>query len=74
METKKYIQFGTFSMIVIGISIIICIVIMVVAGLNNIAPIGIMGSVILTLVFFLLTFYKLTITIDNTYVGFSQVS
>jgi len=71
METKKYTQFGTFSMIVIGFSIIICIVIMVIAGLNNIAPIGIMGFVILTLVFFLLSFYKLTITIDNTYIGFS---
>jgi hypothetical protein len=71
METKKYTQFGTFSVIVIGFAIILCIVIMVIAGLNDIAPIGIMGFVILTLGFFLLSFYKLTITIDNTYLRFS---
>lgn len=71
METKKYTQFGTFSVIVIGFAITLCIVIMVIAGLNDITPIGIMGIVILTLVFFLLSFYKLTITIDNTYIRFS---
>ena len=71
METKKYTQSGTFSIIVIGFAIIICAVIMVISGLNYIAPIGIMGFVILTLVFFLLSFYKLTITIDNTYLRFS---
>jgi len=71
METKKFTQFGTFSIIVIGFAIILCIVLMIVAGLNNIAPIGIMGVCILTLVFFLLSFYKLTITTDNTYIRFS---
>jgi len=71
METKKYTQFGTFSIIVIGFAIILCIVLMIIAGLNEIAPIGFMGVCILTLVFFLLSFYKLTITIDNTYIRFS---
>lgn len=71
METKKYTQFGTFSIIVIGFTIILFIAIMIIAGHNEIAPIGIIGVCILTLVFFLLSFYKLTITIDNTYIRFS---
>jgi multisubunit Na+/H+ antiporter MnhB subunit len=71
MEPKKYTQFGIFSMIGIGSAIVLCSVIMIIAGLNNIAPIEIMGVVILPLVFFLLTFYKLTITIDDTYIQFS---
>jgi hypothetical protein len=71
METKKYTQFGIFSIIVISFAITLCIGIMIIAGLNDIAPVGIMGVVILTLVFFLLSFYKLTITIDNTYFRFS---
>jgi len=71
METKKYTQFGTFTVIVLGSALIICIVIMIIAGFKDLVPIGIMGFVVLILLICLLIFYKLTITIDNTYIRFS---
>jgi hypothetical protein len=71
METKKYTQVGTFSIISIGFAVIICIVIMTITGLNDLAAVGIMASVVMILLICLLIFYKLTITIDNTYIRFS---
>lgn len=72
METKKYTQPGTFSIISIGSALILCIVIMIITGLNDLAPVGIMGFVVMTLLICLLIFYKLTITIDNTCIRFSM--
>jgi len=71
METKKYTQFGTFSVIALGSCLIFCIVIMIITGFSDLAPVGIMGSVVLTLFICLLIFYKLTITIDDTYIRFT---
>jgi hypothetical protein len=71
METKKYSQFGTFAVISLGSALIFCIVIMIRTGLHDVAPVGILGFVVLTLLICLLIFYKLTITIDDTYIGFS---
>jgi hypothetical protein len=62
MEPKKYTQFGTFSVIAMGSALIFCLVLPVITGLNNLAPVGIMGFVVLTLLICLLIFYKLTIT------------
>ena len=71
METKKYPQFGTFSVIVLGSSLIFCIVMMIISGFNDLAPIGILGSVSITMLICLLIFYKLTIYISTTYIQFS---
>jgi len=71
METKKYTQFGAFTVIALSSALIFCIVIMIITGLNDLAPIGIMGFVVMTLLICLLIFYKLTITIDDTYIRFS---
>ena len=71
METKKYTQIGTFSIISIGAGLIFCIIIMIIAGPDDPVAVGIMGFVVLTLLICLLVFYKLTITIDNTYIRFS---
>jgi len=71
METKKYTQPGTFSIISIGSALILCIVIMIITGLNDLVPVAIMSSVFMILLICLLIFYKLTITIDDTYIRFS---
>ena len=71
MEQKNYTQIGTFSIISIGAGLIFCIVIIIITGLNDLAPVGIMGSVGMILLICLLIFYKLTITIDDTYFRFS---
>lgn len=71
METKKYPQVGTFSIISIGSALILCIVIMIITGLNDLVPVAIMSSVVMILLICLLIFYKLTITIDDTYIRFS---
>ena len=71
MESKKYIQFGTFSVITLGSALIVCLTLMVIIGFYDFAPIGIMGFVVLILLICLLIFYKLTITIDDTYIRFS---
>lgn len=71
METKKYTQFGTLSVIALGSALILCIVIMILTGFNGFAPLGIISFVLITLLICLLIFYKLTIIIDNTYLRFS---
>jgi hypothetical protein len=71
MEQKKYTQFGTFSVIALGSALIFCIAIMIIIGFNDLAPVGIMGFVVLTLLICLLIFYKLIKTIDDTYISFS---
>lgn len=71
MVTKKYTQFGTFSLIAMGSALIFCIVMMIITGFNDLAPFGILSFVVMTLLICLLIFYKLTITIDDTYIRFS---
>jgi hypothetical protein len=70
METKEYTQFGTLSVIVMGSCLIICIVMMVISGLNDLAPVGILSFVAFVMLICLLIFYKLTIYIDDTYIRF----
>lgn len=70
MEIKKYTQFGTLSVIVMGSCLIICIVMMIISGFNDLASIGILSFVALIMLICLLIFYKLTIYIDDTYIQF----
>lgn len=70
METIKYNQFGTLSVIVLGSCLIFCIVMMTISGFNDLAPIGILSFVALIMIICLLIFYKLTIYIDGTYIRF----
>jgi hypothetical protein len=70
METKKYTQFGTLSVIVMSSCLIFCIVMMLISGFNDIAPIGVLSFVALIMIICLLIFYKLTIYIDDTYIKF----
>jgi hypothetical protein len=70
METKKYTQFGTLSVVVMGSCLTFCIVMMIVSGFNDLSPIGILGFIALIMIICLLIFYKLTIYIDDTYIQF----
>ena len=70
METKKYTQFGTLSVIVMSSCLIFCIVTMIISGFNDLAPIGILSFVALIMIICLLIFYKLTIYIDETFIHF----
>jgi hypothetical protein len=67
---KKYTQFGTLSVIVLTVAMFFCLVMFFIAGKDDPAVTIIMGFVILTFVICLLIFYKLTITIDDTYLKF----
>lgn len=70
METKKYIQVGTFSVIVIIPFFILTLYMIFSAGSNDLEQVSILGIVAIILFICLLIFYKLTISIDNTYFSF----
>jgi hypothetical protein len=70
METRKYTQFGTLSVIVMGSCLIIFIVMMIISGFNDLALIGILSFIALIMIICLLIFYKLTIYIDDNYIQF----
>lgn len=70
METKKYSQFGTFSVIIILPLFLLFTGMMIKSGLTNSPEFYVFIFAVLTFLVGLLTFYKLTITIDNTNVSF----
>lgn len=71
MKTIKYTQFGTFSVLVILPILIFLVIMMIVTGFDDPAPLIVMIFVIVTLLICLLIFYKLTIEIDDTHLSFS---
>jgi len=68
---RTYTQYGTFSIITLSLAILICIGLLFFSGLDEAFPVIVVGFVVLTLLICLLIFYKLTITIDDTYFSFS---
>jgi hypothetical protein len=70
METKKFTQFGTFSVAVMLPIFVFVLAMMFTAGLNDPVQAVIFGVIALTFLICLLIFYKLTIYVDNTYVSF----
>jgi hypothetical protein len=70
MPVKKFVQSGTFSMLVLLPAIIFCIALLFFIGFDEPVPIIILSFVILTLIVCLLIFFKLTITIDDTHLTF----
>jgi hypothetical protein len=73
MEIKKYIQVGTFSVIVIIPFFILTLYMIFSAGFKDLVQVSILGIVAIILFICLLIFYKLTISIDNTYFSFKLV-
>ncbi len=67
---KKYTQFGTFSIIAMLAAFFFCAGMLFVIGFDEVIPIIIFGFIMVTLIICLLIFYKLTITIDDTYLNF----
>jgi hypothetical protein len=70
METKKFTQFGTFSVIVILPLLIFFMTLIFLSGFDDTFELIIFGFLVLTFLIFLLIFYKLTIYIDKSHVVF----
>jgi hypothetical protein len=67
---KKFTQPGTFSIIVLVPIMILCIVLLLILGMDEPAMMIIFSFIILIFILCLLTFYKLTIIIDDTHLTF----
>ena len=70
METKKFTQFGTFSVIVMLPIFIFSLIMLFMKGLDNFVMGAIFGVLALSLLICLLIFYKITIYINETYISF----
>jgi hypothetical protein len=72
METKKYTQFGTVSVVILLPLFLLFVVLTIKSALANSPELVVLGIVSITFLLCLLTFYKLTITVDNTHVSFKM--
>jgi hypothetical protein len=70
METKKYTQFGTISVVILLPLFLLFAVLTIKSVFANSPNLYIWLILALTFLICLLTFYKLTITIDNTHLSF----
>jgi len=70
MTSKTYTQFGKFSVAVLLPILVLMVIILVITGFKDIVPALVLIFVIVTLLVCLLIFYKLTIEIDDTHIGF----
>jgi hypothetical protein len=70
MEAKKFTQFGTFSVLILGPFFVISLVIAFTLGSSDMMAKFIAGGVALTMGICLLIFYKLTIIIDDAHLSF----
>lgn len=71
MVNKTYTQFGKLSVAVMLPLLILSVIMLVSIGLDELITIVTFSFVILTLLICLLIFYKLTISVSDTYVSFS---
>jgi hypothetical protein len=70
MVSKTYSQFGKFSVAIMFPLFIFSLIMLIYIGLDDITTAIIFSSVTLTLLICRLIFYKLTITIDSSFVSF----
>lgn len=70
MTSRTYTQFGKFSVAVLLPIMVLMVILLAITGFKDIVPALVLIFVILTFLVCLLIFYKLTIEIDNSYVGF----
>jgi len=70
MGTKKFTQFGTFSVSVMLPFFLLSIIMIFIIGSNHLIGLLILSFTGLTFLICLLIFYKLTIYIDSTYISF----
>ena len=72
MPVKKYTQTGLFSVIVLLPVMLFCIVMLFITGIDEPITVVIFTFIILTFLVCLLTFYKLTIIVDDTHLVFTM--
>ncbi len=72
MISYKFTQRGTFSVIILSVSIIFCILMWIFIGPAELIPSLILGFVVLVLAVFLMSFYKLTVEVNEKYLKFSM--
>lgn len=70
MEIKKYTQFGTVSVAILLPLFLLFAVLTIKSALANTPELIVLGILTFTFFLCLLTFYKLTITVDSTHVSF----
>ena len=70
METKKFTQFGTFTVIILSVLLIVFVTLLIDHGFSVKPEAYMSASLVLIFIVCLLTFYKLTIIIDNTTISF----
>ena len=70
MEMRKFTQFGTLSVSFILPFMLLSVILLIVSGFNNPGEILFFGFISLIFLVCLLIFYKLTIYITGTHLGF----
>jgi hypothetical protein len=70
MKTKKYTQFGTVSVVILLPLFLLFAGLMIKSALANSPELIVLSILATTFFLCLLTFYKLTITVDSTHVSF----
>ena len=72
METKKYTQFGTITVVILSVVLIISVVTALNIGLSDSISTIIFWSIALILFISLLFFYKIDIEIDRVHITFKM--
>ena len=70
METKKFTQIGTISLIVMVPILIFCLIMIIISGFKDMILVSTFGFLALTMVICLLIFYKLTIYLSDISISF----
>jgi hypothetical protein len=70
METKKFTQFGTFSIVLLLSLLVFSVILILLSGVESNFEISILSFLILAFLICLSIFYKLTITVKDTHVSF----
>jgi hypothetical protein len=70
MKSKRYTQFGTFTVIIMSALLIVFATLLLVRGFSPGAETHMFATLVLIFTVCLLTFYKLTIIVDDTTISF----
>ena len=70
MERNTYTQYGKFSVIVLGAMLVLSLILLCIIGFDNLILGTVFCFLLTTIIFSILTFYKLTISIDSTSLSF----
>jgi hypothetical protein len=69
---KEYVQYGKMMIIIQVIALLGCLALFFIIGAKDPAPLAIIIFVLVTFMLTLASFYKMTITIDDTHISFSM--